>query len=101
MKPWWVTDFRKLRVWRAAQDFAVAVHLAAKDMNSLGSAKLADQLTRAAASVPANIVEGCSHDSLREFGRFLRYARASVTEAESHLELARELRMISDSTSNV
>ena len=42
-------------------------------------------------SVPTNIVEGSVHESPREFARFLRYALASVSEVEGHVQLARDL----------
>jgi len=51
-----VGDFRGLRVWRAAQDLAVDAHRIAARMHGVGSAKLRDQLVRAAMSVPTTIV---------------------------------------------
>jgi four helix bundle protein len=57
---------------------------------------LSDQLTRAAISVPANIVEGSAHTSPREFARFVQYALASVSELEGHVQLARDLQFISE-----
>jgi four helix bundle protein len=51
-------------------------------------------MVRAAMSIPANIVEGSSQESRREFGRFLRYAANSATELEYHLILARDIRAI-------
>jgi four helix bundle protein len=51
---------------------------------------------RAAMSVPANIVEGSAHASPREFARFLQYALASLSEVEGHVQLARDLQMLSD-----
>ena len=57
---------------------------------------LRDQLTRAAMSVPTNIVEGSAHTSPREFARFVQYALASVSEVEGHAQLARDLQFISE-----
>ena len=90
-----MADFRKLRVWEAAQAIAVDAHRVAEHMRGVRSAALRDQLTRAAMSVPANIVEGSAHSSPREFARFLQYAIASVSEVEGHLQLARDLDLIS------
>ncbi len=57
---------------------------------------LRDQLTRAAMSLPTNIVEGSAHPSQREFARFLQYSLASVSELEGHVQLARDLKLISE-----
>ena len=50
-------------------------------------------------SVPANIVEGSSQESRREFSRFLRIALNSTTELEYHLLVARDLGLIGASDS--
>ncbi len=65
-------------------------------MRGVRSATLGDQLTRAAMSVPTNIVEGSAHESPREFARYLRYALASVSELEGHVQLARDLGMMTE-----
>ena len=91
-----VADFRKLRVWQAAQEMAVDAHRVTARMRGARSATLCDQLTRAAMSVPTNIVEGSAHASPREFARYLQYALASVSELEGHIQLARDLEMITE-----
>jgi four helix bundle protein len=48
-------------------------------------------------SVAANIVEGRSHRSEREFARFLGYALHSSTELEHHLIVARDIQVITES----
>ena len=87
-------DFRKLRVWQAAQQIAIDAHRITARMRGARSATLRDQLLRAAMSVPTNIVEGNAHASPREFARFLEYALASVSELEGHAQLARDLELV-------
>ncbi len=53
-------------------------------------------MIRAAMSIPANIVEGRSQVSEREFTRFLRYALASASELEAHLIMAQDFGVITD-----
>ena len=91
-----VADFRKLRVWQKAHELAVEAHRVTARMRGVRSAPLRDQLTRAAMSVPTNIVEGSAHASPHEFARFVQYSLASVSELEGHIQLARDLELITD-----
>jgi four helix bundle protein len=45
-------------------------------------------------SVPTNIVEGSAHASPREFARYIQYALASASELEGHIQLARDLELM-------
>jgi four helix bundle protein len=91
-----MADFRKLRVWQAAQEVAIDAHRITARMRGAGSAVLRDQLMRAAMSVPTNIVEGSAHASPREFARFVQYALASVSELEGHAQLARDVELMAE-----
>ncbi len=59
-------------------------------------AALRSQLTRAADSVAATIVEGCGAASAREFARFLDMSIKSASETEYHLLSARDRRALID-----
>lgn len=52
------------------------------------------QIRRSAASVPANIAEGCGRDGEVELARFLRIAAGSASELEYHPLLAHDLKML-------
>jgi four helix bundle protein len=90
-----MADFKKLRVWDAAQQLALDAHRISIGLRGPGSSSLRDQLLRASMSVPTNIVEGSAHTSPKEFARFLGYALASTSEVEGHARLARSLQLIS------
>lgn len=53
-------------------------------------------MTRAAMSVPANIVEGRSQRTEKDFARYLNYALGSATELDYHLLIAKDTRVITE-----
>ncbi len=52
---------------------------------------LMSRVRRSAASIPANIAEGCGHSGDAELARFMLIAMGSASELEYHLLLARDL----------
>ena len=56
---------------------------------------LVDQLKRAASSIPANIVEGQSRHTTKEYLQFLYNARGSLEEVRYFLLLSRDLQFLS------
>ena len=88
-------DFTKLQVWRKAHALALNVHAVAITIRGSNYVSLRSQMIRAAMSIPANIVEGRSQKSDREFARFLGYALNSSSELEYHLIVARDIKAIS------
>jgi len=78
-------DFRKLLVWRRAHALHIAIDVAARVVRRRAFANLKSQLTRAAESIPGNIVEGAGAATQREFARYLDIAIKSATETEYHL----------------
>ncbi len=91
-------DFRGLKVWEKSHALALHVYRATQRVRRADFPGLVPQLRRAAASIPANIAEGCGHAGRREFARFLQIAIASAFELEYHLILAAELGVIQRST---
>ncbi len=55
---------------------------------------LAQQMRRAAVSVPSNIAEGKGHRSDREFAHFLFHARGSLLELQTQILIAQELQYL-------
>lgn len=83
-------NYRELRVWRAGMELAKEVYVLTREFPGHEMFGLTGQLRRAVASVPANIAEGHSRDSTKEFLRHLAVARGSLAEVETFLLLAQE-----------
>jgi len=90
-------DFKKLRAWRGAQEFALLSTSAIRKLPDHERFVLADQWRRAAYSVPLNIAEGTGRKGSREFCRFLSIALGSLHELEAILELIEALQYIPSS----
>jgi len=94
-------DFKKLRVWKAAQEFAVLSNAAIQRLPSHEKYHLADQWRRAAYSVPLNIAEGTGRKGPREFRRYLGIALGSLHELEAILELVESLEYIPEQIAEI
>lgn len=88
------TDHRKLSAFTIADEFAVRVYKATRIFPIEERYGLRSQIRRAAASAPANIVEGCARDSDREHARFFEIAFGSTREALYLIDLASRLEFI-------
>jgi four helix bundle protein len=84
-------DFKKIKAWQYADDFAVLVYCKTKSFPREELYGITSQLRRAAVSVPANIAEGASREHKREYVHFLYVARGSIAETEYLLHLAKRL----------
>jgi four helix bundle protein len=93
-----VQDFRNLRVWRAAHAAAITTYRVTAAFPDAERFGLVSQLRRAAASVGANIAEGCGRSSDADMRRCLQIALGSACEALDHALLAFDLGFIDRET---
>jgi four helix bundle protein len=88
-------SFQRLRVYQQSIAFlSLAVEVIA-DLPR-GNAELADQLLRAAQSMPRNIAEGAGRRSAADQARFYANARGSAMEAAAALDTMRVMKLISE-----
>lgn len=89
-------DFRDLRVWREAHLLTLESYRVTANFPKQEIYGLTGQIRRCAASVAANIAEGCGKRGNAEFQRFLNIATGSASELEYHFLLARDLGYIDE-----
>ncbi len=93
-------DFRKLKVWGKSHELTLAIYKATSSFPDQEKFGLTSQMRRAAASIAANIAEGCGRSGEPELARFLRISLGSASELEYHIILSTDLSYLNKSTNN-
>src|SRR5687767_310905 len=91
-------DFNKLEVWRLSHALVCEVYKCTGGFPKTEAYGLTSQIRRSAASIPANIAEGCGRNGDTEFARFVRISLGSAAELEYHLLLAKDIGLLDEST---
>lgn len=89
-----ISDYKNLLVWQKAMDLVVEIYNITKLLPKEETYCISDQLRRSAVSVPSNIAEGQSRNSVKEFIQFLAIARGSLAELETQLIICERVNMI-------
>ena len=83
--------WKDLEVWKMAHELVIKIYHSTANFPNIERYALSDQLKRAAYSIPANIVEGHSRKSSKEFVQYLYQARGSLEELRYFLFLSKDL----------
>lgn len=83
--------YQNLDVWNKSMDLTVVVYDICKLLPKSELYALADQLKRAAVSVPSNIAEGQQRFSVKDTIHFSTVALGSLAELETQLILTKRL----------
>lgn len=89
-------NFRDLQVWQKAHRLTLAAYAVTSTFPREEIYALTNQIRRCAASIAANIAEGCGKRGNPEFQRFLNITSGYASELEYHFLLARDLSFLSD-----
>jgi len=89
-------DYTKIQAWQLADDLTVAIYDQTRSFPKEELYGLSSQLRRAAYSVPANITEGSSRESEKDYLHFLYIARGSLSETQYFVHLSRRLHYLQD-----
>lgn len=89
-------NYKDLKVWKKAHLFTLLAYEEAKLFPKEELYCMTSQLRRSAASVPANITEGCGRKTNPEFAHYVNIALGSSNESEYYLLLSKDLEYLSD-----
>ena len=92
-----IYDYRDLIVWQRSVDLTVRVYDIVKTFPVVERYGLASQMTRASVSVASNIAEGNAFSHRAQYIRFIGFARGSLFELATQVEIATRLTFISSS----
>ena len=88
-------NYTKIEAWKLADDLTVTIYERTRTFPKEEMYGLTSQVRRASYSVPANIVEGSSRESKKDYLHFLYIARGSLSETQYFVHLAGRLGFLS------
>jgi four helix bundle protein len=88
------SNYQRLRVWQNGMELVRSVYRLTRGFPRHEVFGLSSQLQRAAVSVPANIAEGHTRGTTKEFLRYVTMSHGSLAELETMLIVARDLQYI-------
>jgi len=86
-----VKNFYDLKVWEDAHSLTLQIYKFASMFPQHEQFGLASQIRRSSSSIGANIAEGFGRSQPKDKARFYSQAKASASETQNHLLLARDL----------
>ncbi|MEK7398166.1 MAG: four helix bundle protein [Candidatus Poribacteria bacterium] len=84
-------QFRNILAWQKADDLIIEIYKVTSDFPKDELYSLVSQMRRSATSVAANIAEGSSRSTSKDYLHFLNIAKSSLTELEYYLHLTNRL----------
>jgi len=95
-----IKSFKDLEVWQEGHNLVLLVYKYSNNFPSSEMFGLTSQIRRAAVSVTSNLAEGFTKESLRDKINFFLISRGSLTELESQLLIAKDLKYINEKEFN-
>lgn len=84
-------SYRKLIIWQKSKELAVKIYKFTDFLPSKAKYSLAEQMNRAAISIPSNIAEGHSRNSTKDYVHFLYISKGSLSELITQIEICLEV----------
>jgi len=93
-------DYTKIEAWKLADELTLAIYRSTKSFPREEVYGITSQLRRSATSVPANIVEGSSRNTNKDYLHFLYIARGSLSETQYFVHLSTRLDYLTTEEAN-
>lgn len=90
--------FENMDVWKRSRVLAIEVYRVTAQLRDFG---FKDQITRSALSVPSNIAEGLERSSCPDKCRFIEYAKGSVGELRTQVDIGIEIGYITKDVGDI
>lgn len=87
-------DFRNIKAWEKAHQLNLEIYKHTELFPKEEKYGLISQVRRPSTSIATNIAEGCGHNSIKEFSRYINISVASCSETEYLLILSKDLKYI-------
>src|SRR5689334_23180414 len=85
-----------IKAWTRSKDLARAAYRSTMEGRLQRHFALADQIRRAAISIPANLAEGYALGTRRQLLKYLRISLGSARELMFHIEFTHDLGLLED-----
>lgn len=89
-------NYKELKVWEKSHQLVLEIYQVTAKFPKEEVFGLTSQLRRAAASIPANIAEGCGKNTQLDLAKFLNISLGSANEIDYFLLLCKDLKYISE-----
>ena len=87
-------NFKELKVWQKAVDFAVEIYAVTKAFLSKEKFALVPPMRRTGVSIPSNFAEGCGKTLTKQFSQSLEVSLGENFELETQLIIAHRTGLI-------
>src|SRR3954470_10390750 len=84
-------NYKELSIWKKGIELVKVIYQLTKEFPNEERYGMIAQMTRAAISIPANIAEGSSRNSDKDYARFLQLSLGSAFEVQTYLTIAKEM----------
>lgn len=91
-------NFKELKVWQKAVDFAVKIYHVTKAFPNEEKFGLISQMRRAGVSIPSNIAEGCAKTSGKSFVNSLEISLGESFELETQMIISERVGILDSKT---